>query len=207
MTNWIWARLARTCPRKARVVAEGEVLYEHLMDKALLGDLLTYAGENGLALGISLADGDYFTNPHVVDEWDMKRWGECGRQFKDAKLLMDMPVRTLTYVGGPEGVEKLSARFPNMKFPMFSGRMGADVVEAESSKAEGLKRLCAYYGIAMEDTVAFGDSMNDYEMMETCGYAVAMGNASIQVKEKADLITTSITDNGIYNAFKDLALI
>ena len=80
----------------ARVVAEGEVLYEQLMDRALLGDLLTYAGENGLALGISLADGDYFTNPHVVDEWDMKRWGECGRQFKDAKLLMDMPVRTLT---------------------------------------------------------------------------------------------------------------
>ena len=44
-------------------------------------------------------------------------------------------------------------------------------------------------------------------MFEKAAISVAMGNASIQVKEKADLITTSITDNGIYNAFKDLALI
>lgn len=191
----------------ARVVAEGEVLYEHLMDKALLGDLLTYAGENGLALGISLADGDYFTNPHVVDEWDMKRWGECGRQFKDAKLLMDMPVRTLTYVGGPEGVEKLSARFPNMKFPMFSGRMGADVVEAESSKAEGLKRLCAYYGIAMEDTVAFGDSMNDYEIIREAGLGIAMGNACEELKNAADYVTDDIDRDGVWNACRHFGLI
>ena len=32
---------------------------------------------------------------------------------------------------------------------MFSGNMGADVVEQEASKAEGLKRLCQYYDIGL----------------------------------------------------------
>lgn len=40
---------------------------------------------------------------------------------------------------------------------MFAGLMGRDVVEQEASKANGLMRLCEYYGIAPEQTVvAFG---------------------------------------------------
>ena len=80
-----------------------------------------------------------------------------------------MPVRTLVYIGGPEGARELEAHFPEFKFPMFSGNMGADVVEQEASKAEGLKRLCQYYDIGLEQTVAFGDSMNDYEIVREAG--------------------------------------
>ena len=191
----------------ARVVAGDEVLYEHLMDKTLLRELLTYGEENGLALGVSLGDGDYFTNPQVVDAWDLKRWGECGRRFKDVWALMEMPVRTLTYVGGPEGVAKLTARFPDMKFPMFSGHMGADVVEADSSKAEGLKRLCAYYGIDRSETVAFGDSMNDYEIIKEAGIGIAMGNACEELKCAADYVTDAIDKDGVWKACRHFGLI
>ncbi len=191
----------------ARVVAGDEVLYEHLMDKALLRELLSYGEEHGLALGVSLEDGDYFTNPQVVDEWDMRRWGECGRRFKDVWALMEMPVRTLTYVGGPEGVAALTKHFPNMKFPMFSGHMGADVVEADASKAEGLKRLCEYYGIDRADTVAFGDSMNDYEIIKEAGIGIAMGNACEELKKAADYVTDDIDKDGIWNACRHFELI
>jgi len=90
---------------------------------------------------------------------------------------MYLPVRTLVYIGGPDRAKELEEHFPEFKFPMFSGKMGADVVEKEASKAKGLLRICQHYGISMERTVAFGDSMNDYEVVQEAGIGIAMGNA------------------------------
>ena len=61
--------------------------------------------------------------------------------------LLELPVRTLAYIGGPDRVRELEEHFPECKFFMFAGKTGADVVENEASKAEGLKRLCEYYGM------------------------------------------------------------
>lgn len=43
-------------------------------------------------------------------------------------------------------------------------------------------------GADIQDTAAFGDSMNDYEMMETAGISVAMGNAFDTLQNMADRI-------------------
>lgn len=69
----------------------------------------------------------------------------------------------MSYLGDEAGAKEIEARFPELKLPMFAGKMGADVIEKKASKAEGLKRLCHYFGVKMEDAVAVGDSMNDYE--------------------------------------------
>ena len=82
------------------------------------------------------------------------------------------------------------------------------MVEKGNSKADGLRRLAVYFGEKedLSDTVAFGDSMNDYEMMETCGYAVAMGNASAVLKKCADEVCESVEEDGVYHSLKRLGL-
>ncbi|MFQ9704816.1 MAG: HAD family hydrolase [Enterocloster clostridioformis] len=90
---------------------------------------------------------------------------------------------------------------------MFSGNMGADVVEREASKAEGLKRLCQYYDIGLERTVAFGDSMNDYEIVREAGIGVAMGNSVEELKTVADYVTDDIDRDGIWKACRHFSLI
>lgn len=138
---------------------------------------------------------------------DQLRWGVSERNFKDGWKLMDMPVRTLVYIGGPEGARELEAHFPEFKFPMFSGNMGADVVEQEASKAEGLKRLCQYYGIGLGQTIAFGDSMNDYEIVREAGIGIAMGNSVEELKAVADYVTDDIDRDGVWKACRQLGLI
>ena len=44
-----------------------------------------------------------------------------------------------------------------------------DDIEVQASKANGLVRLCEYYGMDISQTVAFGDSMNDYEIVQAAG--------------------------------------
>ncbi len=189
-----------------RVTAGGQVLYEHRMDRGRLRRLLDYAKGKDFALGLSLDGYDYYTNPEAVIRYDQLRWGVSERRFADVDRLFELPVRTLVYIGGPEQVKAVEAAFPEMKFPMFSGRMGADVVEREASKAEGLKRLCAYYGMDRKHTVAFGDSMNDYEIIQEAGVGIAMGNAIEELKQAADFVTDAIDQNGIWNACERLGL-
>ena len=67
--------------------------------------------------------------------------------------------------------------------------------------------LCKYYNIDIKDTVAFGDSMNDKEIIEESGFGIAMGNAIEELKKYADYVTDDITDNGVYNALEKFGYI
>ena len=69
------------------------------------------------------------------------------------------------------------------------------------------KKIVEFLGATREDTIAFGDGPNDFEMIEYAGIGVAMGNASDDLKAKADVITTHIAEDGIYNGMKKLNLI
>lgn len=189
------------------VEAEGKMLYEKKMDRELLKRLLEFGESHGLAVGLTTGEADYYTHPEEVVRTDRERWGMSDRHFQDPKKLLDMPIRSLAYAGGPEGAAALEKAFPELKFPLFAGKMGADIVDKDSSKANGLKILCGYYGIDMSRTVAFGDSMNDLEIIRAAGTGVAMGNALDELKAAADYVTTAIQDDGIWNACVALGLL
>lgn len=82
-----------------------------------------------------------------------------------------------------------------------------DVLPAGGSKAEGIKMMIKRLGFQMKDVYAFGDGLNDIEMLKTVGTGIAMGNAKEIVKKAADLTTTSVDEDGIWNGLKKLALI
>ncbi len=188
-------------------VAVGDlVLYEHLMEKEKLKALLQFAQDHQLAVGITDQAGDFYTCPEQVRQMDMTRWKMTDRRFQDPWKLMDMPVKTMSYVGGLEGARLLEEHFPEFKFPMFAGNQGADIVEHEASKAMGLVRLCRFYGIDLSKTVAFGDSMNDLEIIQEAGIGVAMGNALPEIKAAADYVTDPIDQDGVWNACVHLGL-
>jgi len=190
-----------------RITVGEKVIYESRMAKELIQEILDFARREGLAVGVTIGDEDYYTHPEQVTEHDLRRWGESGRRYFDPQKLVDMEVRTLAYIGGPEGAAKIEAAFPELKCPLFAGLQGADVLERKNSKANGLLRLCEYFGVDKKDTYAFGDSMNDFEILQTAGTGVAMGNAVPKLKEIADYVTADIADDGVYKACKHFGLI
>ena len=183
-----------------KVTAGEERIYDHFMKPELVEALLAFAQENRLSVGATIDGTDYYTSPDTVREHDRKRWGDMNRRFGDPEALLHMPVRTLAYIGGEEGVRLMEKQFPGVKFPMFAGKVGADVVEQEASKAEGLKRLCSYWGIPMENTAAFGDIMNDLEIVKAAAVGIAMGNGVPELEAAADYVTDHIREDGVLNA-------
>ena len=72
------------------------------------------------------------------------------------------------------------------------------------SKAIGIKKVLEHYGLDIKDTYAFGDGLNDIEMIQLCQVGVAMGNAVDELKAQADIICKSIDKNGLEDILKAL---
>ena len=77
-----------------------------------------------------------------------------------------------------------------------------EISKAGVTKSTGLKALTEYLGVTMEQTMAVGDSENDYSMINAAGLGVAMGNASDDIKAIADYITTFNEEDGVGEAIK-----
>ena len=87
------------------------------------------------------------------------------------------------------------------------GKESGEIGSYHITKATGMDRVLEYFHASAKDTIAIGDGHNDLSMFQKANYSVAMGNACDEVKEKADAITSSLENDGIYNAFKQLKLI
>lgn len=67
-----------------------------------------------------------------------------------------------------------------------------------SSKGTALKYLSAYYGIPLENCLAFGDGDNDAEMLRTAFFSYAMKNGTTTAKLSARYVTEwNNKDNGV----------
>ena len=79
------------------------------------------------------------------------------------------------------------------------------VVDAASAEADILDVL-AHYGITREQTMAFGDGLNDVTMLRDAGIGVAMGNASDELKALAALTTASCDEDGVAQTIEQFLL-
>lgn len=82
-----------------------------------------------------------------------------------------------------------------------------EVIPLGYSKASGIKAITEYLNIPMENTYAIGDSTNDLSMLQYVNTAIAMGNSDPYLFDYVDYKTTTLENNGIYNALKHFNLI
>lgn len=75
-----------------------------------------------------------------------------------------------------------------------------------TNKGIGLLKLGEILGIRGEEIMACGDGMNDYEMLKTVGFAVAMGNGHERLKEIADYVTVTNDEDGVAKAIEQFVL-
>ena len=85
--------------------------------------------------------------------------------------------------------------------------LAIDIIPATGGKQNGIHEVLKYYDILPNETMAFGDGMNDIEMFQFVSIGIAMGNSDETVKAAADEVTDDIDHDGIYNALKKHHLI
>ncbi len=84
--------------------------------------------------------------------------------------------------------------------------LNGEMINRQYDKGKGVRIVAEALGFGLEDTIGFGDSMNDLEMIETVGYSVCMDNGSPRLKEISDLVCPAVDQDGLAFAFEKLGL-
>lgn len=82
-----------------------------------------------------------------------------------------------------------------------------EIVPKGFSKAKGIQWICDYLNIPVKNTYAFGDSVNDLEMLSYVGHGIAMGNGTDAAKEAADYVTADLWEDGVMQGLRHFSLI
>ena len=83
----------------------------------------------------------------------------------------------------------------------------SDVVPISGSKAAGVAKVVDQLGLKPENVMVFGDGLNDLELFDYAGISVAMGVSHDKIKEKADYITKTLEEDGIFDALEGFGMV
>lgn len=82
----------------------------------------------------------------------------------------------------------------------------ADLVVKGLNKAVGIQKVLELTGIRRENTIAIGDSNNDYDMLSFAGIGVAMANSQQRILDMADYVTDTNHNCGVAKAIEKFLL-
>lgn len=94
-------------------------------------------------------------------------------------------------------VEKIASQFPMCDMLRYTGENLYRFANKEAVKWNAVKALSKHFGIHAGDILAFGDDLNDLEMIRECGIGVAVMNAVPEVKSAANYICAANDDDGV----------
>ncbi|MCM3788723.1 Cof-type HAD-IIB family hydrolase [Domibacillus indicus] len=113
--------------------------------------------------------------------------------------------QSLLFCQDPEDKEYEKA-FPEFDFVRWHP-VSVDIVPAGGSKAKGIQKVIDKLGILPEDIYAFGDGLNDVEMLKMVANSVAMGDGHPEAVNAAKHVTTNVDADGILNGLKMVGLL
>ncbi|MEG0260343.1 MAG: Cof-type HAD-IIB family hydrolase [Lysinibacillus sp.] len=96
--------------------------------------------------------------------------------------------------------------FPEVEFVRWH-EYSCDILPKGGSKALGIEKVLEKMGGTMADAIAFGDGLNDVEMLEAVGVGVAMENGHDEAKAVAAHIAGHVDEDGLAKIMKQLEII
>lgn len=88
---------------------------------------------------------------------------------------------------------------------VISGNFWLDITHQKVNKGLALRELQKIWNISPDETLVFGDQMNDIEMMQVAKFSYAMKNAEPEVKKIASFVTEYDNNNeGVMKKIEEL---
>ncbi|NRG34364.1 HAD family hydrolase [Niallia circulans] len=193
----------------AYAIHNGKDVFRQPMSPDLVTKYLDIANEKGNELIL-------YTNTHNLlshpEEKMTKQFSEKFHLKQNRAFTLDEKANILgiTIINLREEDISLYEDFPDIHLSQVNidgFRHSYDVISDKVNKGFAVSLILKRLGIEKEASIAFGDGLNDKEMLQGVGEGFAMGNAHELLFSYAKHTTTSVTDSGIYNGLKWLGLI
>ncbi|MBM6617606.1 Cof-type HAD-IIB family hydrolase [Bacillus suaedaesalsae] len=188
------------------VVLDDEPIYKNPHDKVKLKELLNTSKSEGHPLIFmdhikmkATADN----HPHIHESLGTLHFNHP--EVDEEYYIENDVYQTLLFCERKHEDAYLNS-YPHFHFIRWH-ELSTDVLPRGGSKAKGIEAMMKKLGFSREDVVAFGDGLNDIEMLQFAGTGVTMGNGVKQAKEVASFVTKSVEDDGILYGLQQLKLL
>ena len=195
--------------------SDAKAIYEHHMDKEALISVRTLLEHLGASYAAQTKSGTVmtadnrnrmmsgFVNVGLREDMAAQMWGivqlneHLERRHDIEKLFFFEAQASVDWI------QKQLSQYCDVTAMSFqiSNNSSGEISSRGINKAFGMQKYLKHAGIAREDTIAFGDGINDIEMLKYAHIGVAMGNAVDALKKQADYITSGVDEDGIERAW------
>lgn len=150
-----------------------------------------------------LDDADFAEDPYGKNL--IRDMGEFRKQIVGNEDNWEVSKFSVSGIDGiyQQALEELKGQYDFL----VHGPWAIEFIPVGFSKASGIQKTCELLGIRQEDTYAFGDSVNDLEMLRYVAHGIAMGNGTDEAKAAADYVTAGIKEDGIFKGLQHYGLI
>ena len=192
------------------VFADGKSIYEERMGKELVRDVTRVLLDIGCEYLLDTADKAYMRRDFKDIERTFAESGveaEFTRDYVEEDIMDEVvKMECLPADRDPSKAEAaLNEKIGDRYRSDVNGALGSFEIYAPAlSKATGCRKVLEYYGVPLEDSYAFGDGVNDIDMLQAVGTGIAMGNAVDEVKKAADIVCPPISEDGLAVILREL---
>lgn len=194
----------------AHAEAGGAVIADHVIEKGDLERVVRYLDGHGINF---VAEGQNACYCRDIKEYYFLRMLEKfhwdSASFRQIQKEIPIPVNKLmvTY----DTMEKLEqfcrdfgGEYDITEQPV---NQSSDVGMRGVSKGLGVREVMEYLGLERENTYAFGDADNDFDMLNAVGHGVAMGKHTPRLEEAACFVTKTVAEDGVFHALEHFGLL
>ncbi len=188
---------------------EGQIIFQNYFDESMISELIRVTDKYEGCY--------YFENSEKIYTADLNKklhqdfistWSVYG-PYTDEKLTSDIPINMamLAFKDQEFSLKAYKELSSDFDIRPHSSQISYDVNLLNTSKGQAIKKILSYLHLDASDAYAYGDGLNDLEMIKTVKYGIAMGNAHEKIKAAAYEVCDGVLDDGVYNSLLKHGLI
>lgn len=178
----------------------GEVLQSSLTPE-VVNQVISFSMSEGVHLNLYQGDLWYVEDPESIEAVNYARISGLTPTQAPLESLRGIAATKALFIAQPEELAALKPKLESTlrdqaeltsSLPHF-----LEVLRRGVNKGEAVKRVMRHEGILLSEVIAFGDGLNDLELLNVVGHGVAMSNARTALKEVAQDIADHHDEDGV----------
>lgn len=183
------------------ITAAGDVIFEQAIPRATFERVLDLAQNYGFDVSVMTQQDMYVSGMGERVEKIAKMIGITPTLADVRHIAATQPVVQMCPYVSVDLEQKIMPHLPECVASRWIETF-MDLNIRGIDKSVGVRHVMDYYGLSMDNAMAFGDGGNDLPMIRDVAVGVAMGNACDELKAVANYITTSVDEDGVWQALK-----
>lgn len=207
------------------IVYEDEVIYSNPIDMEIVERVVAYAIERRDGILLSTSD-EIIANSMISlvnrgslymflkgllglipEGVKVKMWNRMMNKAPDREDYEGKEIYMMNINANQKEEIAYKSAFADVLNFTRANEMSMDIINKGITKATGVTQMMERLGVSQQNTYAFGDGLNDLEMLQFVGTGIAMANGFDELKEIADMVTDSVFNDGVSKGLQKLELI